>query len=84
MSTIKIGIAFLYTFYSKFHFSLTYFQTLESAQRKKDISQALTTNMSDIFSFIIQLITCHVDLFKKAGNLDIANDHYRVVQVQGQ
>ncbi|KAK6632104.1 hypothetical protein RUM44_007134 [Polyplax serrata] len=55
-------------------------QTLESAQRKKDISQALTTNMSDIFSFIIQLITCHVDLFKKAGNLDIANDHYRVVQ----
>lgn len=60
------------------------FQTLESNQRRKDIYQALTTNMAVIFEFFLQLIELHVGQFRvrsEAGNVDKASAHGRVVQV---
>ncbi|KAL0274098.1 UNVERIFIED_CONTAM: hypothetical protein PYX00_006610 [Menopon gallinae] len=55
-------------------------QTLESTQRRKDLFQALNTNMTDIFSFLLHLVTMHVDLFKKSQNAEQAAAHSRVVQ----
>lgn len=57
-------------------------QTLESVQRRKDLYQALTSNMADIFSFILHLITMHVDLFKKAALPEQAQAYCRVVVVR--
>lgn len=42
-------------------------QTLESNQRRKDIYQALTTNMALIFEFFLRLIELHVQRFRACG-----------------
>lgn len=63
---------------------LIYFQTLESNQRRKDIYQALTTNMAVIFEFFLRLIELHVGQFRacsSAGDSVKAAAHGRVVQV---
>ncbi|XP_018329940.1 exportin-5 [Agrilus planipennis] len=59
-------------------------QILESNQRRKDIYQALTTNMAIIFDFFLRLIELHVSQFRQqsdAGDVNKANSHGRVVQV---
>ncbi|KAB0800097.1 hypothetical protein PPYR_07977 [Photinus pyralis] len=59
-------------------------QTLESNQRRKDIYQALTTNMAVIFEFFLRLIELHVNQFRlcsESGNGIKANSHCRVVQI---
>lgn len=59
-------------------------QTLEQHQRRKDIHQALTSNMSEIFSFFMRLIELHVQEFKEktaAGDYVAATSNGRVVQV---
>ncbi|KRT83706.1 hypothetical protein AMK59_3253 [Oryctes borbonicus] len=59
-------------------------QTLESNQRRKDIYQALTTNMAVIFAFFLKLIELHVTEFRNCcerNDTAKANAHGRVVQV---
>lgn len=59
-------------------------QTLESNQRRKDIYQALTVNMTEIFNFFLRLIELHVGAFRNAtsvGDQQKAQAHSRVVQV---
>lgn len=59
-------------------------QTIESNQRRKDIYQALTVNMSEIFDFFLRLIELHVGEFRTAtsiGDKHKALGHSRVVQV---
>uniref|UniRef100_A0A182WDY0 Importin N-terminal domain-containing protein n=1 Tax=Anopheles minimus TaxID=112268 RepID=A0A182WDY0_9DIPT len=59
-------------------------QTIESNQRRKDIYQALTVNMSEIFNFFLRLIELHVGEFRSAtsvGDKHKAHGHSRVVQV---
>ncbi|KAL1122618.1 hypothetical protein AAG570_002945 [Ranatra chinensis] len=59
-------------------------QTLESNQRRKDIYQALTVNMADLFSFFLGLLEKHLEQFRTfsaVGNLVETNSHARVVQV---
>ncbi|XP_035784555.1 exportin-5-like [Anopheles albimanus] len=59
-------------------------QTIESNQRRKDIYQALTVNMSEIFDFFLRLIELHVGEFRSAtslGDKHKALGHSRVVQV---
>ncbi|KAL9702941.1 hypothetical protein quinque_006459 [Culex quinquefasciatus] len=59
-------------------------QTIESNQRRKDIYQALTVNMSEIFDFFLRLIELHVGEFRNAtavGDKNKALGHSRVVQV---
>lgn len=59
-------------------------QTIESNQRRKDIYQALTVNMSEIFDFFLRLIELHVGEFRNAtsiGDKHKALGHSRVVQV---
>lgn len=52
-------------------------QTIESNQRRKDIYQALTVNMTEIFDFFLNIIEGNVNEFVKAQNTGNA----RVVQV---
>ncbi|XP_043268012.1 exportin-5 isoform X2 [Venturia canescens] len=59
-------------------------QTLESNQRRKDIYQALTTNMAEIFAFFLRLMEQHFSEFQKQsalGNTTEAGAHSKVVQV---
>ncbi|XP_071056211.1 exportin-5 isoform X2 [Onthophagus taurus] len=59
-------------------------QTLESNQRRKDIYQALTTNMAVIFAFFLKLIELHVTRFRaccETNETSKASSHGRVVQV---
>lgn len=59
-------------------------QTIESNQRRKDMYQALTNNMNDIFDFFLRLVELHVTSFREAtahGNFQKANAHSRVVEV---
>ena len=44
-------------------------QTLESNQRRKDIYQALTTNMAEIFAFFLRLMEQHFSEFQKKTTL---------------
>lgn len=57
-------------------------QTIESNQRRKDIYQALTVNMTEIFEFFLRLIELHVTSFRTAQMTDpgTAAKHSRVVQ----
>lgn len=57
---------------------------MESNQRRKDIYQALTLNMADLFTFFRGLIVKHYEQYQAnstLGNLVQANPHARVVQV---
>lgn len=59
-------------------------QTIESNTRRKDIYQALTVNMREIFDLFIRLIELHVSEFRGAqatGDGSKAQGHSRVVQV---
>ncbi|XP_014241155.1 exportin-5 [Cimex lectularius] len=57
-------------------------QNLESIQRRKDLYQALTLNMADLFTFFRGLIEKHYELYQSnLGNLPVANSHARVVLV---
>lgn len=59
-------------------------QTLESNQRRKDIYQALTTNMAEIFAFFLRLMEQHFAKFQEKSALrqsDEAAAHSKVVQV---
>jgi exportin-5 len=59
-------------------------ETLESNQRRKDIYQALTTNMTEIFAFFLRLMEQHFAEFQKKtalGRTTEAAPHSRVVQV---
>ncbi|XP_047518097.1 exportin-5 [Pieris napi] len=59
-------------------------QTLEQHQRRKDIYQALTSNMAEIFAFFMRLIELHVQEFREktaAGDYAGAASSGRVVQV---
>lgn len=59
-------------------------QTLESNQRRKDIYQALNTNMAEIFSFFLRLMEQHFSEFQKKNNLGCMSEaaaHSKVVQV---
>ncbi|XP_013140612.1 PREDICTED: exportin-5 [Papilio polytes] len=59
-------------------------QTLEQHQRRKDIYQALTSNMAEIFAFFMRLIELHVQEFREkttAGDYAAAASNGRVVQV---
>lgn len=59
-------------------------QTLEQHQRRKDIYQALTSNMAEIFAFFMRLIELHVQEFREktaSGDYAAANSNGRVVQV---
>ncbi|XP_049888101.1 exportin-5 [Pectinophora gossypiella] len=59
-------------------------QTLEQHQRRKDIYQALTSNMAEIFAFFMRLIELHVQQFREhtaAGDYTAAASNGRVVQV---
>ncbi|XP_037870875.1 exportin-5 [Bombyx mori] len=59
-------------------------QTLEQNQRRKDIYQALTSNMAEIFSFFMRLIELHVQEFREktaTGDYSGAASNGRVVQV---
>lgn len=59
-------------------------QTLESNQRRKDIYQALTVNMNEIFGFFLRLIELHVSAFRHSSGLNGGTKimaHSRVVQV---
>lgn len=58
-------------------------QTIESNQRRKDIYQALTVSMTEIFEFFLRLIELHVNSFRTAtqiGDHTTAAKHSRVVQ----
>lgn len=44
-------------------------QTLKSNQGRKDIYQALTTNMAQIFAFILRLMEQYFSEFQKQANL---------------
>lgn len=60
------------------------FQTLESTQRRRDIYQALTTNMGEIFAFFLHLIRDHthaIEGLREQGQEAELNVHVRVVQV---
>nr|CAD7568076.1 unnamed protein product [Timema californicum] len=59
-------------------------ETLESNLRRKDIYQALTTNMSEIFTFILRIIEEHCRQFQALSsqmNHPAMAAHARVVQV---
>lgn len=59
-------------------------QTIESNQRRKDIYQALTVNMTEIFNFFLRLIELHVGAFRSTTSLGDQSKslaHSRVVQV---
>ncbi|CAB3235802.1 unnamed protein product [Arctia plantaginis] len=59
-------------------------QTLDNTQRRKDINQGLTGNMSEIFAFFMRLIELHVQGFREktaAGDYAAATSHGQVVQV---
>lgn len=57
-------------------------QTIESNQRRKDIYQALTVNMTEIFNFFLRLIEAHVSAFRSIPTNDPkSRAHSRVVQV---
>ncbi|XP_063635892.1 exportin-5 [Cydia splendana] len=59
-------------------------QTLEQHQRRKDIYQALTSNMAEIFAFFMRLIELHVQEFREhtaKGDSNAAASNGRVVQV---
>ncbi|XP_011872783.1 PREDICTED: exportin-5 isoform X2 [Vollenhovia emeryi] len=58
-------------------------QTLESNQRRKDIYQALTTNMAEIFSFFLSLMEQHFSEFQEKSALgqSQAAVHSKVVEV---
>lgn len=57
-------------------------QTIESNQRRKDIYQALTVNMTEIFNFFLRLIETHVGAFRSTAPHDrMSRAHSRVVQV---
>ncbi|CAO1317047.1 unnamed protein product [Diamesa hyperborea] len=57
-------------------------QTIESNQRRKDIYQALTVHMSEIFTFFLGLIERHVHEFTRKSNAGCsATGEGRVVQV---
>lgn len=59
-------------------------QTLDNTQRRKDINQGLTGNMSEIFAFFMRLIELHVQGFREktaAGDYPAAASHGQVVQV---
>ncbi|XP_011499457.1 PREDICTED: exportin-5 [Ceratosolen solmsi marchali] len=59
-------------------------ETLESNQRRKDIYQALTTNMTEIFAFFLRLMEQHFAEFQKKnalGRPTEAAPNSRVVQV---
>ncbi|CAG2062987.1 unnamed protein product, partial [Timema podura] len=59
-------------------------KTLESNLRRKDIYQALTTNMSEIFTFILRIIEEHCRQFQALSsqlNHPAMAAHARVVQV---
>ena len=59
-------------------------ETLESNQRKKDIYQALTTNMTEIFAFFLRLMEEHYARFQKESSLGRTAEaaaHIKVVQV---
>lgn len=59
-------------------------QTLESNTRRKDLYQALTTKMGDIFAFLLLLIEKHCEAFRSfsaQGSVVEAAPHGRVVQV---
>ncbi|KZC13806.1 Exportin-5 [Dufourea novaeangliae] len=59
-------------------------QTLESNQRRKDIYQALNTNMAEIFSFFLRLMEQHISEFQKKSSLGCTSEaaaHSKVVQV---
>lgn len=62
-------------------------QTLENHQRRKDINQGLTLNMSEIFAFFMRLIEQHVQEFREktaAGDYAVAASHVQVVQVNNK
>ncbi|XP_037929021.1 exportin-5-like [Teleopsis dalmanni] len=59
-------------------------QTIESNQRRKDMYQALTNNMNDIFEFFLRLVELHVTAFREATthtNYQRAKAHSRVVDM---
>ncbi|XP_033335088.1 exportin-5-like protein Ranbp21 [Megalopta genalis] len=59
-------------------------QTLESNQRRKDIYQALNTNMAEIFSFFLRLMEQHFSEFQKKSSLGCTSEaaaHSKIVQV---
>ena len=64
---------------------MTLLQTVESNQRRKDIYQALTLNMGEIFSFLVQLIETHVTKFRdfeaQGRPREESAPHVAVVQV---
>lgn len=75
---------FLILFLNKFLYFFFKFQIIESNQRRKDIYQALTVNMNEIFAFFLRLIELHVSAFRSTtavGNQQKAEAHSRVVQV---
>lgn len=59
-------------------------QTLESNQRRKDLYQALTMNLAEIFSFFVRLIETHVnkyrDLTVQGSRAEEIIPHRNVVQ----
>lgn len=60
------------------------FQTLESHQRRRDIYQALTANMGEIFAFFRHLILEHFHAIKRLNEESQESElkiHARVVQV---
>jgi exportin-5 len=57
------------------------FQTLESTQRRRDIYQALTANMGEIFAFFLHLILEHFHAIKGLSQQSELKMHARVVQV---
>lgn len=57
------------------------FQTLEQAQRRKEIYQALTSNMEEIFQFLLQLLERHYQAYngaRQSGNANLADRHCKV------
>ncbi|CAH0391468.1 unnamed protein product [Bemisia tabaci] len=56
-------------------------QNLESAQRRKDIYQALTTYMADIFTFFMDLISKHHSLATASQGHPVGQQHIRIVQL---
>jgi exportin-5 len=59
------------------------FQTLEQQQRRKEIYQALTSNMEEIFQFLLQLLERHYQGYlgmKQSGDIAKADRHCKVCQ----
>ncbi|KAI4494072.1 hypothetical protein M0802_009226 [Mischocyttarus mexicanus] len=59
-------------------------QTLESNQRRKDIYQALNSNMAEIFTFFMRLMEQHFSKFREKnviGHTTEATVHSKIVQV---